>query len=334
MSYTGPRASRATGSAASPALCLRCNKTTTATALFTVLVLAAWLYGGESDPSDGDLWWSTVTAVPDPAPSSDSSSRRRLADGCTHVYLDVGSNIGVQVRKLYEPAKYADAAVLPVFEEEFGPSPARNHRVCAFGFEANPKHAARLKAVEGCYSEHNWRAQFFVPLAVSTRVAQLKLQFEGTADFEFWGASVVPEARGPHGLSQSVMIPSVNFSQFVLDEIAGRKIPAEDLAAGITPRVLMKLDIEGSEYEVLPALMETGALCHINTIFLEWHPRVATPETLAATEPVKAWLAGTASDQAARCKPPSISTVDDETYLHDGQPAPTGANCTAIPNTG
>ena len=205
--------------------------------------------------------------------------------------------------------------------------------MCAFGFEANPKHATRLKAVEECYAEHNWRTKFFAPLAVSTRVAQLELQFEGTADFECWGASVVPEARGPHGLSQSVMIPSVNFSQFVLDEIAGRKIPPEDIAAGIKPRVLMKLDIEGSEYEVLPALMESGALCHIDTIFLEWHPRVATPEAVAATEPVKAWLAGTASGMDGTCKAPSISTVDDESYLHDEQPAPTGVNCTAIPNT-
>ena len=72
--------SRATGSAASPALCLRCNKTTTATALFTVLVLAAWLYSG--DPSKGDVWWPAVTAAPYVASSSDPGSpRRRLADG-------------------------------------------------------------------------------------------------------------------------------------------------------------------------------------------------------------------------------------------------------------
>ena len=330
MSYFGP-CSRATQSLP----CLRCNTTTVTTFFVTIFVLAAWLYSG--DPSKGDVWWPAVTAAPYVASSSDPGSpRRRLADGCTHVYLDVGSNIGVQVRKLYEPAKYAAAAVLPVFEEEFGPSPARNSKVCTFGFEANPKHAARLKAVEECYAENNLHAKFFVPVAVSTRVAQLRLQFEGTADHEFWGASVVPEARGPHGLSQSVLIPSLNFSQFVLDEIAGRKIPAEDVAAGIKPRVLMKLDIEGSEYEVLPALMESGALCHIDTIFLEWHPRVATRESLAATEPVKAWLDGTASQMAgtSRCKAPSISTVDDESYLHDGQPAPAGVNCTAIPNTG
>ena len=29
---------------------------------------------------------------------------------CQHVYIDVGSNIGVQLRKLFEPAKYPKAA--------------------------------------------------------------------------------------------------------------------------------------------------------------------------------------------------------------------------------
>ena len=41
-------------------------------------------------------------------------------DGCYHVYLDVGSNVGVQVRKLFQPEDYPRAKVLPVFEDFFG----------------------------------------------------------------------------------------------------------------------------------------------------------------------------------------------------------------------
>ena len=43
-----------------------------------------------------------------------------LLDGCYHVYLDVGSNIGVQVRKLFQPAEYPGAAAIKVFQEAFG----------------------------------------------------------------------------------------------------------------------------------------------------------------------------------------------------------------------
>ena len=40
--------------------------------------------------------------------------------GCDSVYLDVGTNIGVQLRKLYEPHKYPGAPVLRIFDEVFG----------------------------------------------------------------------------------------------------------------------------------------------------------------------------------------------------------------------
>lgn len=35
--------------------------------------------------------------------------------------------------------------------------------------------------------------------------------------------------------------------------------------------VVLKLDIEGSEYEVIPRLKETGTLCNIDVIVMEWH---------------------------------------------------------------
>ena len=41
-------------------------------------------------------------------------------DGCYHVYLDVGSNIGVQVRKLFQPKEYPNAPALEVFKKSFG----------------------------------------------------------------------------------------------------------------------------------------------------------------------------------------------------------------------
>ena len=47
-------------------------------------------------------------------------SENNLLDGCYHVYLDVGSNIGVQVRKLFQPKEYPGAGAIKVFREAFG----------------------------------------------------------------------------------------------------------------------------------------------------------------------------------------------------------------------
>ena len=43
-----------------------------------------------------------------------------ILDGCYHVYLDLGSNRGVQIRKLYEPSLFPHAKVLPIFDKYFG----------------------------------------------------------------------------------------------------------------------------------------------------------------------------------------------------------------------
>ena len=69
-----------------------------------------------------------------------------MLDGCRYVYLDVGSNIGIQIRKLFEPAKYPEASVHKIFDEYFGNLSHRNRAgVCAVGFEPNPNHAKYLQ---------------------------------------------------------------------------------------------------------------------------------------------------------------------------------------------
>ena len=64
---------------------------------------------------------------------------------CTGVYLDFGSNIGVQIRKLFEPHKFEGAQVLPLFTEVFG---EERCRTCAIGIEPNPRHTRRLDQLE------------------------------------------------------------------------------------------------------------------------------------------------------------------------------------------
>ena len=82
-----------------------------------------------------------------------------LGDGCEHVYLDVGGNVGVQTRKLFEPARYPNGArTLEVFADHFGEDRETWRRtVCAIGFEPNPRHRARLKTLAERYTSLGWR---------------------------------------------------------------------------------------------------------------------------------------------------------------------------------
>ena len=51
----------------------------------------------------------------------EGSENKNFLDGCRHVYLDMGTNRGIQIRKLYEPHLFPNAKVLPIFDKFFGP---------------------------------------------------------------------------------------------------------------------------------------------------------------------------------------------------------------------
>ena len=89
--------------------------------------------------------------------SMPASAKLGLLDGCWDVYVDVGSNIGIQIRKLFEPEAFRDAPVQATFSRYFGASAERRRSVCAVGFEPNPRHAPALDELERRYSALGWR---------------------------------------------------------------------------------------------------------------------------------------------------------------------------------
>lgn len=67
-------------------------------------------------------------------------------------------------------------------------------------------------------------------------------------------------------------VRTIDLVKNVLEHVASRKLPTGSIdetrgAEG----VLLKLDIEGSEHELLPHLIITGALCEIGAVFYEEH---------------------------------------------------------------
>ena len=103
-------------------------------------------------------------------------------DNCYHVYLDVGSNIGIQIRKLFEPSKYRDAAVHPIYDLNFGTFNNRqrdenDYKVCAVGFEPNFQHTSDLKNLEKIYNNCGWKVKMYTETAVSDQ--------NGAANFSF-----------------------------------------------------------------------------------------------------------------------------------------------------
>ena len=89
---------------------------------------------------------------------------------CDDIYLDLGSNIGVMVRKLFEPSAYPKSKTIGLFNRTLNHLKRTGSKqgLCALGFEPNPKHYKRLQEVEANYSRNGWKVHFF-PLAVSDK---------------------------------------------------------------------------------------------------------------------------------------------------------------------
>ena len=241
---------------------------------------------------------------------------------CKGIYLDVGSNIGVQIRKLYDPESFPDAPVLAVFDQVFGPPPRRD--ICALGFEPNIKHTATLKGIEQNLKCRGYKAKFFTETAVSTTDSTLTFYGDEAADEQVheWGASLI-NWQGTSNNS-TFEVRGLDFSRFLKEQIFypfQQHLGKPGTGNGSTsnssmPPILMKMDIEGAEFEVLPQLVSTGAFCQIDSVFIEWHEQIRAMSNSTSLDSllISQFLEGI----KPFCKP-TLMALDDESY---GQGSP------------
>jgi hypothetical protein len=104
---------------------------------------------------------------------------------------------------------------------------------------------------------------------------------------EEWGFSTT--LHGAAVQDQEVLVNIIDLSKWLDEHILKQDIPEKnDFNVG-PPLIVMKMDIEGSEYAVLEHMIDTGtAYTRVNYIFGEWHPvsqvikghNYSTPEEL------------------------------------------------------
>ena len=164
---------------------------------------------------------------------------------CKHVYLDIGTDIGVQIRKLYQPKLYPHATAQAAFEEDFGRGSRCN--VCTFGFEPNPEHSERLDTVQSKLRAHGIGVHIFKKAAYTSYT---KLQFA--------------TGRKDKKEQQITHVEAIDLAPIV------QRIYGHLGKGGI---ITAKMDIEGDEFALLPHLERSQALCLISRIQMVWHPQ-------------------------------------------------------------
>lgn len=209
-----------------------------------------------------------VKSTPQPLSSSshvihsnqlNNQSHVKFLDNCQYIYIDMGTNIGVQIRKLYEPHLYPKAGVLPLFQEIFG---NHSHEVCSIGFEANPLHANYLKEFESYCLKRRWRVKIYSSTAASIVDANLTFFTEpGNEDNNQWGASLENIA---YSQKKNITVPSIDIVSWFKSNVIERKY-SKDLPT----KIMMKTDIEGHDQVVLTAMILSGVYCSIDLIYGE-----------------------------------------------------------------
>ena len=121
-------------------------------------------------------------------------------------------------------------------------------------FECNPNHLDELNKLQITYPEYNI---FVYPMALWDE--------EGEQDFYFsedvWGdlsCTLYQNSNQKLNRDNPVKVKSIKLSNFL------NQFNQDDY-------IIIKLDIEGAEYEVVKDLLDTNKILDVNEIYVEWH---------------------------------------------------------------
>ncbi len=232
---------------------------------------------------------------------------------CEHLYLDVGTNRGIQIRKLYEPSLYPDAKIHKYFNEYFGEFSLESRRkVCSIGFEPNEKWDKTLMSIEETYRRQGFHVVMFTSTAANTNGAnapfyRVKRVISKENNIEA-SATLFDYKSGDRQASMTGSINFVSFVNLFVNEF--RKVGKV---------VVMKMDVEGWEYELIPAMVVRGAICAVDFAFTEFHrspslTKMSPPDFVENLN----WMLG-----AVKSCPTKFVQLDDETYSNTDHPLKT-----------
>ncbi|GJJ73022.1 hypothetical protein EMPS_05380 [Entomortierella parvispora] len=144
------------------------------------------------------------------------------------------------------------------------PAWAKHEDAEIFLFEANPVFNTDLVKAKDKYTARGIKVNIFPSTVVDVQDG-IRTFFLDTVnkDHDFWGSSIYAEhwdavASGLKGTN----LTSINLAGWLLRNFLPRDY------------VVIKMDIEGAEYEVVPHLAEMGAGIVVDQLLVEWHPSI------------------------------------------------------------
>ena len=131
-------------------------------------------------------------------------------------------------------------------------------------FEANPHFNSALVEAKERYLKKGKKINIYPSTVVGIKDGTQTLYLDTVnTDNDFWGSST--HADAPDALAsqdKAVELTSVNLSRWLLMNTLPQDF------------VVIKMDIEGAEYEIIPHMAEMSAWTVVDFLLIEWHFRV------------------------------------------------------------
>ena len=139
-------------------------------------------------------------------------------------------------------------------------------KICAIGFEPNPIHEERLKTLENSYLKCGWKVKIFTKTAVSNEEGIVTFYSDENEEFNFWASSIIEYHNKISAMKTVGNVTLFHLSQYINNNIGDKSA------------IVMKMDIEGSEIEVISDLILRGSFQYIDSIHIEFHDRFIMEE--------------------------------------------------------
>ncbi|XP_077985346.1 uncharacterized protein LOC144439991 [Glandiceps talaboti] len=176
----------------------------------------------------------------------------------TSIYVDVGANRGDTVRSFYA-GKYINNTnnkfvVLPQNLYKLEPSDWK-----VFAFEADPIHTTELKALG---KEHS-NLKIYTETAAWINADGITIYPDRKSDSKgFWGTSL-SDTKKDVNKNEAIQVDSIDLSAWLTEHVR----PVDFL--------VMKMNIEGAEFEILDKLLDDNTFCLIDGLFIFYHAKIA-----------------------------------------------------------
>ena len=157
------------------------------------------------------------------------------------VYIDLGAYVGETLQKAI--------LVFPDFDRYIGFEPVpKLFRVCQEKLEGNPK-VKMVRAAASTIDKKN--EKFYLSIRRNIKSGKKVLGKGSTL--------LLSKLTGNLDKKRFIDVKCVDMARYIRDNFK------------ITDYIVLKIDIEGKEYDLLEHLIETGAIDYVDDLYCEWH---------------------------------------------------------------